>query len=267
MRRPSPASAPQPDPRREMARRTRRSFLMGATAGLAGLGAWEWLNHRPMLDGLASPFRRLLGLNERLSEHLLFNSSHLARQFPITAAGWPRVNGMEGAPDATDSLADWRLLLAAPNSTPGAPSASDLSLSLADLQRLPRVSMTTELRCIEGWTQVVQWAGVRLADFAARYPLFGSGNNASAFPYIALETADGGYYVGFDRESALHPQTLLADEMNGAPLTPDHGAPLRLVSTVKYGIKSLKWVGRIYASRRRPPDFWAQQGYDWYAGL
>ena len=258
---------PPPDPRRELTRRTRRSFLVGATAGVAGWGAWEWLKNRPAQDGLAAPMRSMLGLNERLAERLLYSPGHRAREFAPRAAGWPRINGMEGAPDDSETPADWRLLLAAPNSAPGVPSANDLALTLADVQRLPRTSMTTELRCIEGWTQVVQWAGVRLADFAERYPLFGPGRMAAAFPYVALETADGGYYVGFDRDSALHPQTLLAYEMNGKPLAAGHGAPLRLVSTVKYGIKSIKWVGRLYATQSRPPDYWAQQGYDWYAGL
>ena len=59
----------------------------------------------------------------------------------------------------------------------------------------------------------------------------------------------------------------LAWEMNGKPLEPLHGAPLRLVIPVKYGIKNLKRVGRIFFSSRRPPDYWAEQGYDWFAGL
>jgi DMSO/TMAO reductase YedYZ molybdopterin-dependent catalytic subunit len=83
---------------------------------------------------------------------------------------------------------------------------------------------------------------------------------------VALETPDGGYYVGLDMASALHPQTLLCYEMNGLPLSLDHGAPLRLVTTVKYGIKSIKRIGTIAFTDARPRDFWAERGYDWYAG-
>jgi len=54
--------------------------------------------------------------------------------------------------------------------------------------------------------------------------------------------------------------------MNGEPLSLDHGAPLRLVTTVKYGIKSIKRIGTIVFTGERPPDFWAERGYDWYAG-
>jgi DMSO/TMAO reductase YedYZ molybdopterin-dependent catalytic subunit len=67
--------------------------------------------------------------------------------------------------------------------------------------------------------------------------------------------------------SALHPQTLLAYEMNGAPLTDKHGAPLRLVMPVKYGIKNIKRIGRIEYTNERPADYWAEQGYDYYSGL
>jgi DMSO/TMAO reductase YedYZ molybdopterin-dependent catalytic subunit len=67
--------------------------------------------------------------------------------------------------------------------------------------------------------------------------------------------------------SALHPQTVLCDTMNGQPLTRSHGAPLRLYLAVKYGYKSLKRIGLIRFQDERPPDYWAERGYDWYAGL
>ena len=60
-----------------------------------------------------------------------------------------------------------------------------------------------------------------------------------------METPGRGYYVSLDMPSALHPQTLLAYEMNGAPLTWQHGAPLRLAIPVKYGVKNIKRIGTI----------------------
>lgn len=115
-------------------------------------------------------------------------------------------------------------------------------------------------RVLEGWSLVVQWVGATLADFAARYPpVAGAG-------YVSLATPDGGYYVGLDIESALHPQTLLCYEMNGSPLTLAHGAPLRLAVPVKYGIKHLKRIGTLAFTWERPPDYWAEQGYDYYSG-
>jgi DMSO/TMAO reductase YedYZ molybdopterin-dependent catalytic subunit len=166
-----------------------------------------------------------------------------------------RVNGRIGMDDDLDPAA-WRLRVHGPA---GAPRL----FTLADVQALPAVSMTTELKCIEGWSNVVHWTGARLADFARHYR-FGT---ADSLPdYVRLETPDGGYYVGLDRASALHPQTLLCYAMNDAPLTPDHGAPLRLVIPVKYGIKSIKQIGVLRFTDVRPGDYWAERGYDWYAG-
>lgn len=87
------------------------------------------------------------------------------------------------------------------------------------------------------WCQIVHWGGARLADFIARY-----GRDA---PFVGLATPDREYYVGLDRNSALHSQSLLAYQMNGQPLTQPHGAPLRLVCPLKYGVKSIKRIGSI----------------------
>ena len=150
-----------------------------------------------------------------------------------------------------------------------------LLLTMSDVKKLPHVEMVAEFKCIEGWSEVVYWGGTRLRDFLAAYPPLNGGRNqsdynepASGIPrYVGFETPDGQYYVGIEREVALHPQTLLAYELNGQPLTPDHGAPLRLVTPLKYGIKQLKQIGRIVYTDGRPHDYWHEQGYDYYAGL
>jgi len=148
-----------------------------------------------------------------------------------------------------------------------------LLLTMNDIRALPRTEMTTEFKCVEGWSNIVNWAGVKLSDFMTKFlPQTKNGNqpdinNPGDFvSYISMVTPDGGYYVGLDMPSALHPQTLLAYEMNGAPLTLAHGAPLRLVTPTKYGIKQIKRIGRIAFTMERPADFWAERGYDWYAG-
>ena len=149
-----------------------------------------------------------------------------------------------------------------------------LLLTLDDIKNLPRVEMTTELKCIEGWSVVVSWSGARFSDFINQYQPAtrdGAAPNAARhpenlLPYVSLVTPDGGYYVGIDMPSALHPQTILCYEMNGAPLTLEHGAPLRLVTPTKYGIKQIKRIGRIAFTNERPADYWAERGYDWYAG-
>jgi DMSO/TMAO reductase YedYZ molybdopterin-dependent catalytic subunit len=116
---------------------------------------------------------------------------------------------------------------------------------------------------------------VRFSDFLQHYKLGSHLPHAwedgklpsSRFLYVGLRTPDGEYYVSNDMESMLHPQTLLVYEMNGEALSNEHGAPLRLIIPVKYGIKSLKRIGQIFFSDHRPPDYWAEQGYDWFSGL
>jgi hypothetical protein len=150
-----------------------------------------------------------------------------------------------------------------------------LLLTMADVRKLPHIEMVTEFKCIEGWSEIVYWGGVRLRDFLEAFPphietagqLFPSEFVNGLPEYIGLATPDGQYYVGIEREVALHPQTLLAYEMNGQPLTPDHGAPLRLVTPLKYGIKQIKQIGRITYTNTKPRDYWHEQGYDYYAGL
>jgi DMSO/TMAO reductase YedYZ molybdopterin-dependent catalytic subunit len=253
------------DVARVMRNKSRRSFLLlgiGATAGFAG---WNWLTTRSGVGGVPYPLRRALEFNETLAE-TAFKATRLAPTFPREMAREPRVNGGEGLPSGFDPLA-WRLEVLG--------AGQPRHVTLEDVKQLPRIEMTTELKCIEGWSVIVNWAGARLSDFAAEYnpgardgtPPDGRKPPRDLVRFVALETPDKGYYVGMDAQSALHPQTLLCYEMNGAPLSIAHGAPLRLVTTVKYGIKSIKRIGRIIFTDERPPDFWAERGYDWYAGL
>ncbi len=245
---------------------TRRGFAWGGVAAMAGLAGWRWLVTRSEEGGLPWPLRRVLELNERVARGFS-RDARLSPEFPRAMARMPRVNGSIGLESDLDP-ADWRLRVVG-----SAGEGSTRSFTLDQVRALPRVEMTTELRCIEGWSEVVHWAGARLADLASATGLAarggqagGSGDAGSLVDYAALETPDGDYYVGLDMASALHPQTLLCYEMNGRPLTPQHGAPLRLVTPLKYGIKSLKRIGTIRFTDARPADYWAERGYDWYAG-
>ena len=250
----------------EARRRSRRSFIGLGLASLAGLGGWRWLVSQPGEAGIPRPLRRVLDANGRLS-HAYLKETRLAPEFARGRAATPRENGDVGI-DSDLDVAAWRLRVQ------GYGSSKTQEFTLADVRALPRVEMTTELKCIEGWSTVVHWAGARLSDFLARYPLATrSGHPADPLnppadfaPFMALLTPDEAYYVGLDRDTVLHPQTLLCYEMNGAPLTPGHGAPLRLVTPLKYGIKHLKRIGTMAFADARPKDYWAELGYDWDAG-
>jgi len=252
----------QPTPPREipleaMGKRTRRAFLVGGIAAGAGFAGWRWLRTRGAVDGIPWPLRKAHEANGWIGRRL-YSNDRLAPEFPPAMAGEPMVNGPFGAPTAPRDF-DWELNVEQPGSAPRKFRSSDAAA-------LPRVTMTTEFKCIEGWSQVVTWSGVRLVDFMTAHNL-GRKPDGAYFDYAALKTENGNYYVGLDIASAMHPQTLLCDSMNGAPLTQGHGAPLRLILTVKYGIKSIKWLHHIRFQDERPADYWAERGYDWYSGL
>ena len=255
----------------EATRRSRRAFIGLGLAGLAGLGGWRWLVSQPNDAGIPHPLRKALDANSRLSS-AYYKETRLAPEFARSRAREPRENGDVGLGTELDP-STWRLRVQ------GYGSGKTQEFTLADIQALPKIDMVTELKCIEGWSVVVHWAGARLSDFLTRYPLATrsgrlAGNDttdpanspADLAPYVGMQTPDGAYYVGLDMASALHPQTLLCYEMNGQPLTPGHGAPLRLVTPLKYGIKHLKRIGTIAFADTRPKDYWAELGYDWDSG-
>ena len=140
-----------------------------------------------------------------------------------------------------------------------------LQLTMDDILKLPHVELVTEFKCIEGWSSITHWGGVRLRDLIDAYPPARVNGNEPR--YVYMETPDGNYYCGYDMSAARHPQSLLVTHMAGEPLTQEHGAPLRLHMPIKYGYKQLKRIGIIAYTDVKPDDYWTKLGYDWYAGL
>lgn len=253
--------------KREWQRRSRRAFLAFGAAGVLGALGLAWVYTRDPVGQLPWPLRAVQRANERLWR-TVYGRGRLGEEPAAPPKGTPaRVNGDIGLLDELDT-SEWRLAVASPGA--GRLSAS---LTMDDLSRMPQTETTVLFRCIEGWSVPIAYRGVRFSDFIlATGAGVREGNSrdlslAGLYPYVGLATPDGEYYVSLDMESALHPKTLLATGINGVPLSDEHGAPLRLIVPVKYGIKSLKRIGRIFFADQRPPDYWAEQGYDWYAGL
>jgi DMSO/TMAO reductase YedYZ molybdopterin-dependent catalytic subunit len=253
---------------REIRRLTRRSFVTGAVAAASGFGVWSWLTSAAPDDGLPWPLRRLLRFNQGLAESY-FSPRRLAPTFPPESVHDPaRTNGLIGLAGEVDPIG-WQLRVQHEG------RGREQTIGLAQVQALPRSELVTELKCVEGWSQFLHFAGVRFIDFVTRFGLATrsgrapdpEGDPKDLYRYVYLATLDESYYVGLDIASALHPQTLLCDTLNWQPLTPQHGAPLRLYLAVKYGFKSLKRVALIRFQDERPRDYWADRGYDWYAGL
>jgi hypothetical protein len=138
-------------------------------------------------------------------------------------------------------------------------------LRLEDLKKLPFTEQVMQFKCVEGWSQIVRWGGVRFSDLLRAYPPANIDGNPPI--YATMETSNGEYNASFDMPSLLHPQTLLCYSMDGMPLQIAHGAPVRLAMPLKYGYKQIKAIASIKFSNVRTPDYWEKLGYDWYAGL
>ena len=257
------------------AKLTRRETLLKLIAGggalsLSGCG----LDARsPAALAVLEKAETLTRLAQRA---LLAPRQALAREFrPEDISSYFRPNGST-APDDPDyqgalaaGFADWRLEV-------GGLVENPLKLSLADLRSLPSRTQITRHDCVEGWSCIAQWRGARLASVLA------AARPKPAARFIALFCADtleqsldgnGRYYETIDLVDAAHPQTILAYEMNGAPLPVEHGAPLRLRVERQLGYKMAKYVMRIEAIDsfaalgRGRGGFWEDRGYEWYAGI
>ena len=224
-------------------------FIAGCIVG------WKWLRNQPEDNGASRPLRAGLNTNGSIFSNFISNE-HLAKTYPLAAAEHKvRVNGDAGMGNDFDP-STWKLRLVR---NPG----DTQYISIDEIKALPKTDIIFNFKCIEGWSQVTHWGGVKFSDFVQKYGL----GEQSKMQYVGLHTPDNGYYVGIDAKSILHPQTILCYEMNGQPLPLNQGAPLRLIIPVKYGIKHLKRIGTIYFSNQRPPDYWFERGYDYFSGL
>ena len=170
---------------------------------------------------------------------------------------------------AAQGFAGWRLEV-------GGLVERPQQLSLSDLRALPFRTQITRHDCVEGWSCIGRWTGARLSAVldaagvqpAARYVVFRCADALEA-------TLDGSgiYYESIDMVDARHEQTILAYEMNGMALPIAHGAPLRLRVERQLGYKQAKYIMKIelvdsFADiGRGRGSFWADRGYEWYAGI
>ncbi len=147
-----------------------------------------------------------------------------------------------------------------------------MTLSLAQLQRMPQTTQITRHDCVEGWSAIGSWTGVRLSDVL---DLAQPRDDARFVVFHCMDVDDGGtqYYESLDIRQARHPQTLLSLRLNDRAIDPDHGAPVRLRVPTQLGYKSAKWVARLEIVGSFATLFgghggyWEDQGYEWYAGI
>lgn len=131
--------------------------------------------------------------------------------------------------------------------------------ALPELYALPQVSQVTRHICVEGWSAIGKWSGVRFSDFLQR---IGADTTAR---YVGFKCADD-YYTSIDMASALHPQTLLALRFADQILPYRYGFPMKLRMPTKLGFKNPKHITDIYVTNTYPGGYWEDQGYNWYSG-
>ncbi|MBO9672245.1 MAG: molybdopterin-dependent oxidoreductase [Sphingobacteriaceae bacterium] len=243
-------------------RRTFISFGVFATLGTGAIAGWKWLLDAPeetpgITGGTRVPLRKALNKTELFFRNF-FSNNHLVKTYnKERAVKTPRVNSLIGIEDDEDfDITTWKLHVKLN-------SLNSQYISIEEIKALPKTEIVYDFKCVEGWDEIQHWAGVRLSDFLAHFKL----EEQAKKQYMGLETPNKAYYVGLERDCVFHPQTILAYEMNGKPISLEHGAPLRLIVPVKYGIKNLKRIGNMTFSDSRPKDYWAEQGYDYYSGL
>jgi len=131
--------------------------------------------------------------------------------------------------------------------------------TLAELAALPQVSQVTRHICVEGWSAIGKWSGVRFSDFLER---IGADTTAK---YVGFQCADD-YYGSIDMATALHPQTQLTLRYADEELPPKYGYPMKIRIPTKLGFKNPKLVAAIFVTNEYPGGYWEDKGYNWYSG-
>jgi len=131
--------------------------------------------------------------------------------------------------------------------------------TLARLHDLPQTEQITRHICVEGWSAIGRWGGIRFSDFLAR---IGADTTAQ---YVGFVCADD-YYTSIDMPTALHPQTLLTLSYDGRILPPEYGFPMKLRMPTKLGYKNPKHIMSMFVTNKYPGGYWEDQGYNWFGG-
>ncbi|MGH7740410.1 MAG: molybdopterin-dependent oxidoreductase, partial [Candidatus Eiseniibacteriota bacterium] len=263
---------------------SRRAFLLFAAGALASAaGAW-WLlpdrtrgrlagTSRARLDSLAARLGltrdraegvldRALTFDDDVAE-ALYSRDRRVRTYDRSQVT-PLRSNLEGQMPGPGYLPAWRLRLS------GLAAGRDQSFSIGELlSRFSIHEQVTRLVCVEGWSAVAWWGGIRFSDLLAAHPPAPGARWAAIRSSVSLDGAGrpDPYYVSLDLETARHPQTLLATQLGGHPLPIEHGAPMRLLAPMKLGLKNIKAITDIAYTAAEPADYWNERGYSKYDGL
>jgi DMSO/TMAO reductase YedYZ molybdopterin-dependent catalytic subunit len=246
---------------------SRRKMLAGTAASLTALpleGCDLFSENREVRTVLDSAE----GLTQ-YAQRLFLSRDTLAREFTeADISPYFRANGSIAPDDpiyvslAQLGFKEWRLEV-------GGLVNSPLDLSLSDLRAMPSRTQITRHDCVEGWSCIGKWTGVPLSEVLRRTGLKADARYIVFYCADSLDEGDPDkYYESIDLFDAFHPQTILAYDMNGAPLKEPYGAPLRLRLERQLGYKMTKYIMKIeaVASFRQigggRGGYWEDRGYE-----
>ena len=141
----------------------------------------------------------------------------------------------------------WKLVI-------GGLVAAPLELSLEALRALPATEFLARMKCVECWSGPALWRGVAGAD------LLGQVTALPAATHVRLVALDG-YDTTLPLKVITAARSLFVHTMDGAPLPPDNGFPLRLMIPSLYGYKNIKGIERLEFTDRAILGYWARNGY------
>ena len=231
---------------------TRRLFLRGG----ASLGALAVLSGCDITDSLSAEkaLMKISYFNDRV-QALLFNPNTLAPTYPESAITRPfpfnAYYQEDEAPEVDGKAFKLEVGGLIDNKAPW---------TLEQLYALPQVSQITRHICVEGWSAIGSWQGVRLSEFLKR---LGADTRAK---YVWFQCAEG-YSNTIDMATALHPQTQLSFKFDNEILPRKYGFPMKCRMPTKLGFKNPKHVTAIYVQNNDAGGYWENQGYNWHSGL
>jgi DMSO/TMAO reductase YedYZ molybdopterin-dependent catalytic subunit len=231
---------------------TRRLLLRG---GLS-LGALVVLGGCDIIDSDAAEgvLRQISKFNDR-AQALLFNPNTLAPEFPESKITRPfPFNGYYSEDEAPEvDGKNYKLEV-------GGLIDNKAPWTLDKLYALPQVSQITRHVCVEGWSAIGSWQGVRLSEFLKR---LGADTRAK---YVWFQCAEG-YSNTIDMATALHPQTQLSFKFDNQILPRKYGFPMKCRIPTKLGFKNPKYITALYVQNNDAGGYWENQGYNWFSGL
>jgi DMSO/TMAO reductase YedYZ molybdopterin-dependent catalytic subunit len=231
---------------------SRRLFLRGG----ASLGALAFLTGCDIIDGDTSEnaLRVVSKFNDGV-QALLFDPNTLAPEYPESRITRPfPFNAYYSEDEAPEVDPDqYKLEI-------GGRVDNKKSWTLPELNALPQVSQITRHVCVEGWSAIGSWQGVRLSDFLK---MIGADTTSK---YVWFQCAEG-YSNTIDMPTALHPQTQLTLKFDHKTLPRAYGFPIKIRIPTKLGFKNPKYVTAMWVQNNDAGGYWENQGYNWFSGL